>query len=195
MPLPPVTVEGLMEQVVAPSEDGTLQVKATSELKPPAGVTVRFVVMTPPLGMETTGLATVRVKSGGTELTVTGIWSVWVNSLLLALMVTEPVVAEVAAFTVSASVADEFELSVTRALPNEQVNPVVPVQEIATLPAKPCKDVSVMVSVVLPPVLTVSLLLPEASEKSGAVMVTLMATELVMLPLMPATVTVPVRCP
>lgn len=65
-----------MVQVVVPSDDGTLQVRATSELKPPSGVTVRLSVMAVPLGMETTGLAMVIVKSGGIVLTVTGICNV-----------------------------------------------------------------------------------------------------------------------
>ena len=67
VPLPPGTVGGLMVQVVVPSDDGTLQVRATSELNPPAGATVRLSVMAVPLGMETTGLATVRVKSGDSD--------------------------------------------------------------------------------------------------------------------------------
>ena len=73
MPLPPVTVAGLIVQVVVPSDDGTLQVNVTSELNPPVGVTVRLSVIVPPLGIETTELETVRVKSGTTTLTVTGI--------------------------------------------------------------------------------------------------------------------------
>src|ERR1017187_9931727 len=98
VPLPPGTVDGLMEQVVLPSEDGTLQVRATSEVKPPAGATVRLVVMIPPLGMETTGLATVSVKSG--LVTVTGTFSVWVSVPLVAVMVTEPEAADAEAETV-----------------------------------------------------------------------------------------------
>ena len=62
-----------MVHVVVPSEPGTLQVRATSELNPPTAATVRLSVIVPPLGMETTGLATVRVKFGATTLTVTGI--------------------------------------------------------------------------------------------------------------------------
>lgn len=71
-PFPPVTVVGLIVQVVVPSDDGTLQVRATSELNPPTGPTARLSVMTPPLEIETTGLAIVSVKSGGMLVTVTG---------------------------------------------------------------------------------------------------------------------------
>jgi len=73
VPLPPVTVAGVIVQVVVPSDDGTLQVKPTSELNPPVGVTVRLSLMVPPLGTETTELEAVRLKSGTTTLTVTGI--------------------------------------------------------------------------------------------------------------------------
>jgi hypothetical protein len=73
VPLPPVTVAGLVVQMVVPSDDGTLQVNATSEVNPPVGVTVRLSVIVPPLGIETTELETVRVKSGTTTLAVTGI--------------------------------------------------------------------------------------------------------------------------
>ena len=75
MPLPPVTVVGLMVQVVVPSEDGTLHVRATAELDPPTGATVRLSVMLPALEIETTGLAMVSVKSG-LGATLTGIGSV-----------------------------------------------------------------------------------------------------------------------
>ena len=64
VPLPPIIVAGVMVQVVVPSDDGTLQVRVISELNPPTEVTVRLSVIVPPLGMDTTGLATVRVKSG-----------------------------------------------------------------------------------------------------------------------------------
>jgi hypothetical protein len=73
VPLPPVTVVGLMVQVVVPSEDGTLHVRATAELNPPTGATVRLSVMVPPLEIETTGLAMVSVKSGLGAVTLTGI--------------------------------------------------------------------------------------------------------------------------
>ena len=66
VPLPPVTVPGLMVQLVVPSEDGTLHVSTTSELKPPTDVTVKLSVIEPPLGIETLGLEAVRVKSAGT---------------------------------------------------------------------------------------------------------------------------------
>jgi hypothetical protein len=72
VPLPPVTVVGLMVQVVVPSEDGTLQVRATSELNPPTDATVRLSAMLPPLEIETTGLAMVSVKSGVVAVTLTG---------------------------------------------------------------------------------------------------------------------------
>ena len=72
MPLPPVTVVGLMVQVVVPSEDGTLHVRATAELNPPAGTTDRLSAMVPPLEIETTGLAMVSVKSGLGAVTLTG---------------------------------------------------------------------------------------------------------------------------
>src|SRR5215469_10290998 len=101
VPLPPVTVVGLMVQVVVPSDDATLHVSATSELKPPVGVIVRLLVIMPPLGIETTGLATVRVKSAGTALTVTGITRLCVIFPLVAVTVTAPVAAVLDAFTVS----------------------------------------------------------------------------------------------
>jgi hypothetical protein len=62
-----------MVQVVLPSEDGTLHVRATAELNPPTGATVRLSVMLPPLEIETTGLAMVSVKSGLGAVTLTGI--------------------------------------------------------------------------------------------------------------------------
>jgi len=73
VPLPPVKVHGLIVQFVPPNDGGTLHVRATSELNPPTVATVRLSVTVPPLGIETTGLATVKVKSGGIVLTVTGI--------------------------------------------------------------------------------------------------------------------------
>ena len=73
VPLPPLTLVGLMVQVVVPSEDGTLQVRATAELNPPTGATVRLSVIVPPLEIETTGLAMVSVKSGVGAVTLTGI--------------------------------------------------------------------------------------------------------------------------
>jgi hypothetical protein len=62
-----------MVQVVVPSEDGTVQVRATAELNPPTGATVRLSVIVPPLEIETTGLAMVSVKSGVGAVTLTGI--------------------------------------------------------------------------------------------------------------------------
>src|ERR1035438_4035204 len=94
VPLPPVTVVGDRLQVVAPSEEVTLHVRAKSELKLPTEATVRVVVMSPPLRIETTGLATVRVKSGGMALTVTGICSVCVRLPLVPVTVIEPEVAD-----------------------------------------------------------------------------------------------------
>jgi hypothetical protein len=73
VPLPPVTVVGLMVQVVVPSEDGTLHVRATAELNPPTGATVRLSAMVPPLEIDTTGLAMVSVKSGFGAVTLIGI--------------------------------------------------------------------------------------------------------------------------
>jgi len=97
VPLPPVTVVGLMVQVVVPSDDATLHVSATAELKPAVGVIVRLSVIMPPLGMETTGLATVRVKSAEVWLTVTGITRLCVIVMLLLLLVAVTVTAPVAA--------------------------------------------------------------------------------------------------
>jgi hypothetical protein len=72
VPLPLVTVVGLMVQVVAPSEDGTLHARVTAELNPSTGATVRLSAMLPPLEIETTGLAMVSVKSGFGAVTLTG---------------------------------------------------------------------------------------------------------------------------
>ena len=55
------------------SEDGTLHMRATGELNPPTGATVRLSVIVPPLEIETTGLAMVSVKSGLGAVTLTGI--------------------------------------------------------------------------------------------------------------------------
>src|SRR5271165_515770 len=104
-------------------------------------------------------------------------------------MLIGPVVAEVDAFTVSVLVTAAVEVMLTG--PTEQVRPVVPVHEKVTLPVNPCTGVTVMVSVVLLPLLTVSVLLPEEREKSGTLTATLMTTEFVVLPLVPVRVTVP----
>src|SRR5271167_199310 len=129
LPLPPVTVGGLIVQVVVPSEPGTLHVRVTSELNPPTAATVRLSVIVPPLEIATAGLATVRVKLGGTTLTVTGICSAWVRLPPVAAIVTEPVVADEDALTVSELAEGAFGLTDTELGFNEQVRPVVPVQE------------------------------------------------------------------
>ena len=185
-----------MVHLVVPSDPGTLHVRATSELNPPTAATVRLSVIAVPLGMDTTGLAMVSVKLGATKLTVTGICSVCVMPPPVVVIVTEPLVADVAALTVSVLVPAEVELVATGFVPSEQLRPVVPVQEEKlTLPLKPCTDVTVIVSVVLPPVVTVSVALPDESWKSGLLTLTLMATEFVMLPLVPVRVTVPICWP
>jgi hypothetical protein len=46
VPLPPVTVVGDMPQVVAPSEEDTLQVRPTFDEKPETGATVMVAVPT-----------------------------------------------------------------------------------------------------------------------------------------------------
>lgn len=167
VPFPPVAVGGAMVHVVAPNEDETLQVRDTSELKLPTGATVRFVVMSFPLGIATTGLATVIVKSAVAADTVTGIWSVWASVPLVAVMVMEPVGAEAEALTVSALVTGAVGLAVTDAGFREQVSPVVPVQDKLIAPEKLKVEVSVSVSVLVPPAATVSEELPAAKRKSG----------------------------
>ena len=194
-PAPPVTVPGLIVHVVVPSDDGTLQVSATSELKPPTAASVTLSVMAVPLGMETTGLATVTVKSGGITFTVTGICRLWVIAPPVAWTVTEPVVADAEAFTVSVLVNAVVDAMTTETGFSEQVRPVVPVHEIATVPVYPCNGVTVTVSLVLLPVETVSLPLPEEIWKSGLATVMLTTTELVRAPLVPCRVTVPVAGP
>lgn len=52
VPLPPVTVVGLMVHVLVCRDDTTLQVSATSELKLPIAATVRLSVVVPPLDRE-----------------------------------------------------------------------------------------------------------------------------------------------
>jgi hypothetical protein len=127
VPLPPVAVAGLIVQVVVPSEPGTLQVRATSELKPPTAATVRLVVMSCPLATETTGLATVRVKSG--MPTVTGICSVCVSEPLAAVMVMVPDVAVEEADMLNVLVTAALGFAVAGFGLNEHVRPAVPVQE------------------------------------------------------------------
>lgn len=82
-------------------------------------------------------------------------------------MVMEPVCAVDDALTVSVLVTAADELAVTGFGLNEQVRPVVPLQEKLTLPEKPFTEAIVMVSVVEPPGVTVSLPFVEASWKSG----------------------------
>jgi hypothetical protein len=194
-PLAPVMVVGLTVQVVVPRDAGTLQVSATSELNPPTGATVRLSVMGVPLGTETTKLATVRVKSAATVLTVTGICKVWLSVPLAAATVTEPVVADEDAATVSVVFTAADVLAVTGVGLNEQVSPDVALQEKFTLPENPCTEVTLMVSVVVLPLLTVSTAFPDESWKSGTVTVTSMTTAFVLAPLVPCTVTVPVCAP
>src|ERR1035438_4320715 len=89
-------------------------------------------------------------------------------------MVMEPVCAAEEALTVRVLVADE--LTVTGLGLNEQVRPVVPLQEKLTLPEKLFTEVTEMVSVVEPPAVTVSLPFVEASWKSGVVPLTMTVT-------------------
>jgi len=129
---------------------------------------------------------------GATTLTVTGICSVCDRLPNVAVIVTDPVVADDDAFAVSVLVTAEVEVIETGLVPREHVSPVVPEHDRLTLPVSPWTGVTVIVSVVLPPVVTVSVLLPAASWKSGSAIVTLMTTEFVTLPLVPVRVTVPV---
>ena len=168
VPLPPTTVGGAMVHLVVPSDPGTLQVRATSELNPPTAATVRLSVIAVPLGIDNTGLATVSVKLGATTLTITGICSVWVRLSAVAVIVTEPVVADEDAFTVSVLVTAEVEVIGDRIRPERARQPRgSSATRNSTLPVNPCTGVTVIVSVVLLPVVTVSVLLPEVSWKSG----------------------------
>ena len=78
--------------------------------------------------------------------------------------------------TVSVLVTTVDVLAVTGLGLNEQESPVVPLQEKLTLPEKPCSEVTPMVSVVVPPAVTVSVPLAEAIEKSGLVPLMVSAT-------------------
>jgi hypothetical protein len=184
VPLPPVTVVGLIVQVVVPSDDGTLQVRATSEPNPPTGATVRLSVIVPPLEIDTTGLAIVRVKSAAPALTVTGIGTVCVIEPLVAVMVIEPVAADDEAFTVSVLMTADAPVVTGFGL-KEHVNPVVPLQEKLTLPENPRTVAIVMESVVVLPAVTVSPGFPDETWKSGTANATLITTESLLLPLFP----------
>jgi hypothetical protein len=162
-----------MLQLVVPNDEGTAHVSATFELKPPIGAIVRLSVIAVPLGIDTTGLATVSVKSEATTVTFTGICRMCVNEPLVAVMVIDPVVADDEAFTVSVLVTPVVELTVTGFVPSEQVSPVVPEQLKLTLPVNPCTGVTVIVSVVEPPALTLSVLFPAVMVKSAGTPVTL----------------------
>ena len=96
----------------------------------------------------------------------------------------EPVVADDDALTVRVLVTAELP-AVTGLGLKEQVSPVLPLHEKFTLPLKPCTDVTVMVSVVVLPAVTVSVPFPDETWKSGVAFVTLMTTESVLLPLVP----------
>src|SRR5208283_3819018 len=102
--------------------------------------------------------------------------------------------AEVDALTVSVLVATADELAVTGFGLKEQVRPAVPLQEKLTLPEKLFNEVTLMVSVVEPPPVTVSVPFVEASEKSGLVplTVTVMGTRWEIDPLVAVTLTAPV---
>jgi len=152
-----------MPHVVDPSDDGTLHVSVTSELNPPIDAMVALSVTAVPLGIDSTALATISVKS----VTFTGICRLCVNDPLVAVMVIDPVVADDDAFTVSVLITAVVELTVTGFVPREHVSPVVPEQLKLTLPVNPCDGVIVIVSVVEPPALTLSVLFPAVSVKSG----------------------------
>ena|SRR6516165_4144447 len=182
VPLPPDIVDGLTEQVVVPSDVDTLQVRTTLELKPPAGVTVRVALPLIPRGMVSVEVEAVRLKPA---LTVTGMTWLWVRVPLVAVIVTAPLEAEEDALTVSVLLTVPDGLAVTEVGFSEHVRPVVPLQEKLTVPLNPSNEVTVMVSVVEPPGLTVSLELPEVSWKSCTPMEALIVTESVLLPLVP----------
>ena len=145
-----------------------------------------------PLGIDTTGLATVRVKLGGALLTLTAITLLCVSAPLVAVIVTEPVVAVPDAVTVSVLVPAVLVLTDTGFGLSVHVRPLIPVHDVKfTLPLKPCTDATVMVSVVELPCVTVSVELPAVTVKSCTPTETLRTTELVLLVLVPVTVTVP----
>jgi hypothetical protein len=87
-------------------------------------------------------------------------------------MVMEPVCAVEDELTVSVLVTAADGLAVTGFGLSEQLRPVVPLQEKLTLPEKLFTEVTVMVSVVEPPGVTVSLPFVEAIWKSGLVPLT-----------------------
>lgn len=105
-----------------------------------------------------------------------------------------PVAAEEDALTVSVLVPTTDELAFTGLGLNEQLRPVVPVQEKLTLPEKPFNEVTLMVSVVEPAALTVSLPFAEAIWKSGLVplTITVTGTRWEILPFEAVTLTAPV---
>jgi hypothetical protein len=104
---------------------------------------------------------------------------------LIPVIVMDPVVAEVDAETVSVLVTAAEVLAVTDAGLNEQVRPPVPAHDRFTVPVNPCSEVMLRVSVVDPPVLTVSVAFPAPIWKSGTTTPRLIVTESVLLPLLP----------
>ena len=114
---------------------------------------------------------------------------------LVPVIVIDPLVAELDAETVSVLVTAADVLAVTDAGLNEQLRPVVPVQDRFTAPVNPCSDVTLRVSVVVAPVVTVSVAFPRLIWKSGTTTLTFTVTESVLLPFAPCRVTVPVCAP
>ena len=77
VPLPPLTVVGDTEQVVAPREDDTEHVRLTSDEKPDTDATVSVSVPEPPLARESELLAADNVKSGVPTFSAMGtVWEV-----------------------------------------------------------------------------------------------------------------------
>jgi len=119
-------------------------------------------------------------------------------AVLVAVMVIAPVDADGDALTVSVLVATVDELAVTEAGLNEQERPVerpvVPAHERLTLPEKLFSELTLMVSVVEPPGVTVSLPFVEAIWKSGRfpLTITVTGTRWEIDPLVAVTLTAPV---
>lgn len=118
----------------------------------------------------------------------------WVIVPLVAVMVMVPVGAEEDAVTVSVLMTAADVLAVTGLGLNEQLSPVLPLQEKLTLPENPCSEVTLMVSLVVPPAATVSVPFAEAIVKSGLVplMVTAIGTRWEAVEFAASTLTVPV---
>ena len=91
MPLPPATVAGDKLHVVAPSEDDTAQVRATSEAKLDTGATVMLTLPLCPLENARELAEDVTVKSGLVPFTVSAIGTRWEAVPFVATTLTAPV--------------------------------------------------------------------------------------------------------